>query len=242
MEVLSLKIKGLENYYVSRCGKVFDKLMNEKKQSLDRYGYLYSSFTFANGVQKKIKIHRCVAFTFLENKYNKPTVNHKNGIKTDNNADNLEFATFKEQSQHSRLNKLQVSKKGKECSFSTKIFIFNKSLQVIDVCYGSREVIEKYNEKKSNVFMQLNKKHYTKELDLYFRRTKEKPKFKKPKTTGVLIKELISGATFKTVNEAQKELSISWSSINKSLKSGCKIEIKRRGCNNKIDTFHFVKI
>lgn len=52
------------------------------------------------GKQKYFTIHRLVANHFLENPFRKSQVNHKNGIKTDNSVENLEWVTNSENSIH----------------------------------------------------------------------------------------------------------------------------------------------
>ncbi len=78
-------------------------------------------------------IHRLVAFSFIENTNNKPFINHKNGIKTDNIVDNLEWCTQKENVNHAYRTKLRIpdigQSKGTSKLKNTDIPIIRKMLK-----------------------------------------------------------------------------------------------------------------
>ena len=97
------EINGFENYQISNLGNL-KSIKNNKEYymalPINQDGY-YQVALYKNGEQHNKLVHRLVAEAFIENTYNKKTVNHKNGIKTDNRVDNLEWATNKEQTQHS---------------------------------------------------------------------------------------------------------------------------------------------
>lgn len=98
-------IPGYEGLYqVSDDGRVFSTKRHgssggELKGFVRRDGYEYF-ILYGNGKKLQIGGHRLVAIAFIPNPDNKREVNHKNGIKTDNRVDNLEWVTPKENTAH----------------------------------------------------------------------------------------------------------------------------------------------
>lgn len=76
-------------------------------------GYLCVPLT-KNTKQRHHKIHRLKAVVFIPNPNNLPCVNHKNGIKDDNNLPNLEWCTHQENTRHAISTGL-IKNKGDDC-------------------------------------------------------------------------------------------------------------------------------
>ena len=120
-------INNFENYAISNYGNIKNVKNNKLlKPSKNTNGYL--EYTFCqNGIKKTFRIHRLVGLYFIPNPNNKPYINHKNGIKTDNHVDNLEWCTAKENDNHARMTGLKNQNKpilAEELSTGNKI-VFN---------------------------------------------------------------------------------------------------------------------
>jgi hypothetical protein len=88
-------------YKVSDTGLVYDeKLSRLVSQNTNSDGYLCITLKSNEGPRKGFKVHRLVCTLYLDNPERKETVNHKDGIKSNNNASNLEWNTRSENIQH----------------------------------------------------------------------------------------------------------------------------------------------
>jgi len=109
-------IKGYEGRYeVSDHGNVKSLCHSSsgrlRKSFLGLGGYNAVQI-YRNGVPKGFYIHRLVAQAFLPNPEGKPQVNHKNGVKTDNRIENIEWCTNSENRQHAYDVGLQAKRPG----------------------------------------------------------------------------------------------------------------------------------
>ena len=92
--------EGIEtDYSVSTEGEVRKDTTNYILSQSSQQDYKFVTLLI-NGQQKRMRVHRMVAMTFIENPDNKPYVNHINGIRYDNNVENLEWVTQSENIQH----------------------------------------------------------------------------------------------------------------------------------------------
>lgn len=93
------EIEGYPNYVVGHLGTVRNNKTGKVLKSVVVGGYLKVDLC-KDGKKNMFYIHRLVATAFIPNPENKRTVNHRNGIKTDNRVSNLEWNTHSENIKH----------------------------------------------------------------------------------------------------------------------------------------------
>lgn len=125
-------------YKDGRIGNFKEKIL---KPSINKKGYevVYPSDSKKEGYKASVMVHRLVAEAFKPNPENKPQVNHKDGNKRNNLADNLEWATNLENHTHKLENNLspetympkrveQLTLEGEHVAFHGSLYSAGKSV------------------------------------------------------------------------------------------------------------------
>ena len=153
-------IVGYEGYYeVSNFGNVksltrkvsgkLGSIRNTKERILakrfnhDGYSQVYLG---KNSIFKGKMVHRLMAEVFIKNPLNKKEVNHKDGIKDNNNINNLEWCTPSENIIHSfKVLKRKAGKQGKlgkDNSSSKPIIQMDLNGKILNIWNCQREIFE----------------------------------------------------------------------------------------------------
>ena len=139
-------IKNMKtNYEVSNHGRIKNKKGKIIKFQLNKHGYLRVQLVI-NDKRYRRSVHRLVAKAFIENKLNKPEVNHKDGNKLNNNVYNLEWVTRSENMKHAYENNLHKIQSGEESSNSkySKEFVDSICL-LLEKGLSPKEILKELN-------------------------------------------------------------------------------------------------
>lgn len=139
----ALQIKDAAGYYVTDTGDVYSRNYRGtgrfKKLSLKKAsGYFVVELPKKDNKRVIKLVHRLVAEAFIPNYENKSQVNHINGIKTDNRADNLEWATASENQKHS------YRCLGNTCVWKNKLGKNNKTSKIVQQIQDGIVIAEYY--------------------------------------------------------------------------------------------------
>ena len=99
-------VPGFEGYYATPDGRLFTtykRVAEIATKSLDKDGYMKATLFKDGKYPHYFRKHRVIAMTFMGK--SDLMVNHKNGIKTDNRIENLEYVTQRENQSHWRKTK-----------------------------------------------------------------------------------------------------------------------------------------
>lgn len=137
-----IKINELDGYEISNMGRLrsVDRIIERGNQKVKYKGKIRKLFNDGNGYlivrikNRTLKIHRFVAKYFIQNPNDKKCVNHINGIKTDNRAENLEWVTSSENNKHAFLTGLKKGNNGEKSGMAK---FTNEQVEVIREMYNS---------------------------------------------------------------------------------------------------------
>lgn len=154
-------IIGFPKYEVSNYGNVRNaesKVVLSKR--LTSNGYYRVNLRLGNCKYEKPiakNVHRLVATAFVDNPIQHPFVNHIDGNKLNNNADNLEWCTASDNSKHAYINDLggcrekyhkNILKAQEKCGMKIKLYNGSKLVGV----YTKKELAKVLNVNEKTIY------------------------------------------------------------------------------------------
>ena len=149
------KIPGYEMYFATSMGRIF----SAHKNRIIIPHTIWSGYLRIRLNGKNLLVHRLVLAAFTGEF--QPYANHKNGIKTDNRLENLEWCTKSENTIHAYRTGLKRAKKGEE---TYNAIFTSREVQVIRGLYRmgatQAEIGELFGVRQANISAIVNRKCY----------------------------------------------------------------------------------
>lgn len=143
MQEIWTQIIGYDGFYmISNFGRIWSVKTGIKKTYTKEGGYEVAGLS-KNAISYFL-VHRLVALHFIPNPDNKPEINHKDTVKTNNHYSNLEWVTRKENQVHAAKNnrfpgtQINKGKFGKLNALSKAVKQLTLTGEVVNVYESSR--------------------------------------------------------------------------------------------------------
>ena len=161
-------------------------------QRMNRYGYLYVQLTDGENNNTRY-VHRLVAEAFIPNPENLPVVNHIDECCVHNSADNLEWVSYKDNSNHGTRNERIVRERKLAC--------------------GTRGWIPEDEHDNNLEWLELTEKQKE--------QLRDAPKAR-IKSVSAINENGDKQFTFETLTEAAKKMGVSGPAVSSAIKKGTK--------------------
>lgn len=184
------KIKGYEDYFTTKSGKIFSTLSN-KELKYDRSCHGYCKVKLMDrrlGRFITLQVHRIVANQFIPNPRNLPEVNHKDGNYANNSVYNLEWCTSEYNHRHTVENNLYKVEEDSPRAKLTKEQVLS-IYKEFESCKNKTIIAKRYNVSNALIGEIVRGVRWSKTYKEYYGKPSE---YKKPKRKKLSQQELRS--------------------------------------------------
>ena len=155
-------IPGFPDYKVSNLGRVAS-YRNPNRPKLLRtflncYGYYQACLSigepFKKGKTKSktIAVHRLVALAFIPNPENKPAIDHRSTIKTDNRPENLRWVSYKENANNPiTLEHMDDARPIIKEKCAHRVYVYDEELNELSAFTSTKDAAIEVNGNQGNI-------------------------------------------------------------------------------------------